>query len=554
MDTDIVKEILRRHDKMKAKRANWDSLWTAVTRFVMPALDTYTHQRPQGGEERSVGLYDAFPQQASYRFAAALDSGLTPSNNYWFNLTTGDQELDEAPGVAADLDSIRNTLWREMYRAPAGFNAQRFEAFSSVGVFGSSALLVEDGERRRGARYRALPMAQTWFGVNSVGQVDTVHHEMKLDGRQMRQHFGTDAPAEASDDDKEFVALWAVYPRADFEPRLSGAPRGLRWRSDYVLLSGSAGRDGKRGLREDPGYSEFPVAVGRYVTAPGEIYGRSPAIIALPDIRMLNAMKWSIIEQANMAVDPPLLTTDDSYMSEFAPVPGSRIPGGLSDDGRPLVAPMQTGSQLVVGLDLVEQIRGQIDEGHLGLYFRALVENPQMTATQALLLAQQQGQLLAPMVSRLQGEMLDTVVRRTAAVLFRQGRFPNIGPELRRHLEKSGQPLGLEYQSPMTRAAAAGDAIAVARTLEAIAPMAQIDPTVLDEFDMRGMARIVARANGLPPSGLKDREAQEASDAATIEQAQMADILSVAPVAAQTAKTLAETQKIMGSAPNVPQG
>ena len=81
MDTDIVKEILRRHDKMKAKRANWDSLWTAVARFVMPALDTYTHQRPQGGEERSVGLYDAFPQQASYRFAAALDSGLTPSNS-----------------------------------------------------------------------------------------------------------------------------------------------------------------------------------------------------------------------------------------------------------------------------------------------------------------------------------------------------------------------------------------------------------------------------------------------------------------------------------------
>ena len=36
------------------------------------------------------------------------------------------------------------------------------------------------------------------------------------------------------------------------------------------------------------GFKEFPFVVPRYLKASNEIYGRSPAMTALPDVKMLN--------------------------------------------------------------------------------------------------------------------------------------------------------------------------------------------------------------------------------------------------------------------------
>ena len=41
-------------------------------------------------------------------------------------------------------------------------------------------------------------------------------------------------------------------------------------------------------MLDEGGYRTFPYAISRYVTAPGETYGRSPAMLALPSIKTLN--------------------------------------------------------------------------------------------------------------------------------------------------------------------------------------------------------------------------------------------------------------------------
>ena len=45
-----------------------------------------------------------------------------------------------------------------------------------------------------------------------------------------------------------------------------------------------------RTLISESGFESFPYMVSRYVTAPREVYGRSPAMLALPDIKMINEM------------------------------------------------------------------------------------------------------------------------------------------------------------------------------------------------------------------------------------------------------------------------
>lgn len=57
--------------------------------------------------------------------------------------------------------------------------------------------------------------------------------------------------------------------------------------------------------------------------------------------------------------------------------------------------------------------------------FQILVDNPQMTATEAMLRAQEKGQLLAPTAGRIQAEFLGTLILRKLTLLIRTDCCPN---------------------------------------------------------------------------------------------------------------------------------
>ncbi|STU67291.1 Bacteriophage head to tail connecting protein [Klebsiella pneumoniae subsp. ozaenae] len=57
-------------------------------------------------------------------------------------------------------------------------------------------------------------------------------------------------------------------------------------------------------------------------------------------------------------------------------------------------------------MTLAEQKRQTINDGFFITLFQILVDNPQMTATEAMLRAQEKGQLLAPTAGRIQAEFL----------------------------------------------------------------------------------------------------------------------------------------------------
>lgn len=68
----------------------------------------------------------------------------------------------------------------------------------------------------------------------------------------------------------------------------------------------------------ESGFQEFPYIVPRFLKATGETMGRSPAMTALPDVKMLNLMSKTIIQAAQKQIDPPFLflMMDSSCPSE----------------------------------------------------------------------------------------------------------------------------------------------------------------------------------------------------------------------------------------------
>jgi hypothetical protein len=530
-------EIVSRHERFKSERSVWDSHWQELAERIWPDRAFFTAKDRTPGEKRTERMFDSTAALALTRFAAAMESMLTPRTAKWHRLRVADEELNESPAVQRYLDSVTNILFRVRYSAKANYASQMHEAYMSLGAFGTGGILIED-MLGSGIRYKSVDLANLYFTENRHGVIDTAHREFQYTARQAMQHFDADRlpkkirEAAEKNPEQKFDFIHCVKPN---EERKGGdrSYRGMELASYYVCLD-------SRDVVEEGGYRTMPYALGRYITTPGETYGRSPAMLVLPDIKMLNEMKKTIIRSAHLAVSPPLLLQEDGALQAFDLRPNALNFGGVDERGQQLVHALKIDGRLDIGMELLEAQQRIINDAFLVTLFQILVEQPNMTATEAMLRAQEKGALLAPTMGRQQSEMLGPQIERELDILARAGMLPEMPDEL----VELGGDVEIEYVSPLNRAQRAEDGVAILRTLESIAPLAQIDPSVMMAFDLARAARELADINGMPAKILRSEDEITEMQGAQAEQAQAQQLLQAAPVAAQTAKTLAETQQL----------
>ncbi len=529
---------------MESIRLKYEDLWDRVCRAISPTSDDFRTKDKALGQQNQR-QYDSFPMQAMDKFAAAIEGGLIPRTEMWTELSTGDNDLDEDHDVKLYLEDKNQLLWDERYSPRANFSSSAHEKILSLGSFGNGCFLVE-ARKGGGIFYKSIHISEIFIQKNREGFIDKVHRKFCLSTHDAIELFGPQTPErilkskDAGRMSEKFEFLNCIMPQSDRDDMAIGM-KSMPFVGHYVFLAD------KLLIRTD-GYYEMPYIPSRYLVNSDEVYGQGPATKMLADISMLQEMRRTTIEAANISVDPPVLLHADD-ISDFDQMPGAHNYGALDDQGRPMAMAWNTGVNVGLGLDMISDVRRQIDDGFMGVYFRVLVENPQMTATQAMLIAQQQGQMTAPPIGRLQSEWLGPMIRRESGILYRQGKYGDMPDVLRQHFESTGKSLQIKYTSPLTRAARTGEAVGILRTFESLAPIAQIDPTVYDAFDAKEVARIVADANGVPARALKSPEDMKAQQEAEEQQAALGDVLTAAPIAAQTAKTLSEAQAMSRNNP-----
>lgn len=542
MSREKADEILRRQSWMADARGVFDAHWREIAERILPRSDVFRLKRV-AGEKHTEKVFDATAGLALERFAAAMESMLTPRTQRWHKLRVPDEGLNEDYEIREYLDAVTGMLFDARYSPRANFASQANEAYMSLGAFGTGAMFIDDS-LGRGIRYRSVHLSELFIAENHQGIVDTVFRKFEMTVRQMAQRFGTDALSEAqrkaleTNPDQAFDVIHAVMPRDEMEYGRTDF-RGMPWSSCYVNCEG-------REILGEGGYRAFPYAVGRYVTAPREVYGRSPAMTVLPDIKMLNEMSKTVIRAAHKMVDPPLLLQDDGILQAFDLRPGALNYGGVDEQGRQLVHPLQSGARIDIGDAMLEQRRQVINDAFLVTLFQILVDAPQMTATEAMLRAQEKGALLAPTMGRQQSEFLGPLIEREIDILAAAGVLPPMPQALR----DIGGAVDVEYVSPLNRAQRADEGVAILRTLESVIPLAQADPRVMMVFDPEAIARELASINGVPAKVLRSKQQVEDMMAEQQQAAEAQALLQAAPVVSRSARDLAQAQSLAGAAPS----
>lgn len=540
----IIQQTLQHYQEMITEKLTLSSHCEEIAQLVLPAhsstfMEGNFRMTGQKDTERQL---DATAALALHRFMAICDSLLTPRNSQWHQLTTTNPYLNKQRAVRLWFENTTSRLFDLRYAPTSGFAANNQQVWRSLGAFGNGPLFVDDflgTKGQRGLRYKAVPFGEIYFAENHQGIVDSFIRAFKMTARQIKQKWPDRTPEQVMNKlertpNEKFLILHCVKPREEVDPQRADY-KGMEYASYYIC------KDTKSFLSEG-GYRSFPLPVARYDQEPGETYGRGPAMIVLPAIKTLQSEKKVLLKVGHRVADPTILIHDDGIAGDFKP--GTKVFGGVSAEGKPLVQPMPIGNPGVTK-EMMDDERAVVNDAFFVKLFQVLLEDPKvLTATQVVEMAKEKGILLTPTVGR-QSDYLGLVIDRELDIAAYNKLIDPMPPEM---IEARGE-YTVKYTSPLAKAAQAQEAAGFMHSVETALEIANVmqSQEPLDPFDFDVAIPDMAYINGAPTRWMRSEQDIAKRRAGRAQQQQQQTAIQAAPGAAALIKAQAVAGKQGGA-------
>lgn len=537
-------QVLSLHSRMQDVRGNFNTNWQTVAERVQPNKADFTMQWADG-QRRTNKIFDDTAPIALGHGVAALSSMLIPEARRWHTVRPRNKALRNDIKVLQWCDAVTDVLFDVRYSPLANFQNQAEEAFSDILTFGNGPFLVDD-IIGMGLRYRCLPLATTWGMENAAGIIDRIHYQFEMTAfaveDAVRKGIIDHMPAEieaqyknrsSTPVDKNWTFVHAIYPN-DYDEDDRG---------DKPVTSCIVCVECKETVKES-GYYTRPIFFPRYRVNARETYGRGPGLDVLPTILQLNEMEKADVRITQRAADGPWITADDSALPAFNMRSNAMNPGYMSNDGKPLVAQLGTSGNFEVLKEKLDEKRKIVRTAFLNDIMQALMDHPNMTATQVLQLAQERGAALAPVLGRIQSELLGPMITRELDILHRAGALPEPPDAIKREgrFDYEVQYFGMNQviQKQTT-------AVAISQVFQQAAPIFEADPTQVHKLNLERTLSLLVEANGAPAAMMNTPEEQSDKDQAAASQQQLTNMATIAGPASQAIKNIADAHRAMTS-------
>ncbi len=527
----LAAELKNNLARLMDKRSTWESHWQECADFMQPRKAEINKER-QRGDKRNIQIFDATAIHASELLAASLHGMLTSSANRWFSLRYKENLLNESDEAKEWLEDAIDKMYLAFGRS--NFQQEVFEVYHDLICFGTACLMIEEDENDI-VRFSSRHIKEFYVQENKKGLVDTIYRRFKMPVQAAIDKFGFDNFSRSTQNlfkkepFEEIELVHVVRPRNIYNERKEDK-KNMPFQSIYFEF-------GEGHIINIGGFKEMPYVVPRYLKASTEIYGRSPAMNALPDVKVLNKMVETALKAAAKQVDPPLLVPDDSMLSPIRMSAGSL--NYYRSGSRDRIEPLNIGQQTSVTLNQENQRREAIAKMfHIDQLM--VTANRTMTATEVLQRNEEKMRILGPVMGRLQSELLQPMILRVFNIMLRN-KLLQPAPEI-----LNNQEIDIEYVSPMALAQKGQELQSLMRGLELFAQIGQIAP-VQDYIDENGLIKQIIRITGLPARMIKsDKQVaalREQKAAAQQQQMEMMQSMQEAKIAKDAAPMLKELNR-----------
>jgi hypothetical protein len=522
--SDKGKEILHRLSQLSRDKSHHLSKWQEVAEYLQPERANFYGVRTKTQDDR-VKIFDSTPEDALSILAAALHSFLTPSVHTWFNLALKSDEDKADQETREWIDEVKTRMMAKFNSDDTGFHSAVHEFYLDLPSFGTAGFFVDeiDGE----IRFQCKPLDQITVSENYRGIIDTFYDEFEFSARQIEERWPKTIPqcvkdSLEKDKDRKFQIVHAVEPRKLKKlPKKGKVPTAKEMPiASYYILKHTGD------ILEESGFNEMPGMFPRWSKVSGEDYGRGIGQKSLPDIRVLNEMNRSMLIAGERQAAPPLFLPHDGWLGEVSTDGDAtnyyRSSGNIKDK----VFTLESSADINAMMSMIQQRQDAIRKMFLNDKLQ-MVGGPQMTATEVIATQNEKMRILGPVLGRLQSEFLAPLIFRVFRIMQRNNELPELPEAL------EGIDVKVEYVSPISRAQRQTEAEAFGQAMNYLAPVVQVNPQVLRNFDFDAIARDTGDLFGYPAKYLKpldtvkkeDQAAQQAQKAQAEKQTAMEGVM-----------------------------
>ncbi|CAB5162142.1 Head-to-tail connector protein, podovirus-type [uncultured Caudovirales phage] len=526
-------QLYTRWGQLKSERASWWAHWKDISDNLLPRSGRFFIQDRDKGYRRHNNIYDSTGTKALRVLAAGMMSGMTSPARPWFRLGTADPEMAKSAAVKIWLDQVTRMML-EIFQKSNTYRAFH-QMYEELGAFGTAASIVLP-DYSKVIHHYPLTTGEYCIATDYQGRVNTLYREFQKTVHELVGEFGLDnvSPTVKGMYDRGNLDQWitivhAIEPRADRDPAMRDS-KNMPYASLYFEVGGKQNQF----LRES-GFQEFPAIVPRWATAGGDIYGNSPGMEALGDIKQLQHEQLRKAQGIDYKTKPPLQVPTSMKNRDV-----ETLPGGISYvDAAGPNGGIQTAFE--VNLDLshlladIQDVRGRIQGSFYADLFLMLANqtDSRMTATEVAERHEEKLLMLGPVLERLQNEMLDPFIEMTFSRMLAAGVVPPPPPELQ------GQDLNVEFVSMLAQAQRAVGTNSIDRFVNTLGQVATIKPDVLDKIDSDKWADIYSDMLGVDPQLIVPSDKVALVRQARAEQQQKQQQMEQAQQGSVAAKNLA---------------
>lgn len=381
MQTDI-KNLQTMYRRALDARAPWINRWSDAIKYTMPTSD-----------DEVATLFDATAADAVDNLAASMYSLLTPPESLWLNLVP---ESDTSPDAAAATNALRANL------NDSNFYTTIHQCYLDLVILGTACLFMS--ENPIGA---ASAFSFTAIPITDIAVLPgAIFHTTSMPASEVMTKYPT----------------WT--PPADLRDRIKRDPEmPLKLVQCLIGTEFTAwldvGGNIENNIVSRGTFETNPYLIFRWSVASGEIYGRSPVLRALPDIKTANKVVELVLKNATIAVSGIWQADDDGVinLANINLTPGAIIPKAVGSSGlTPLSAGADFDVSQIVLKDLRERIRHALLADRLGL-----LSEKEMTATEIMARNADMMRILGATYGRLLHEFIRPLCERGLQILSRRG-------------------------------------------------------------------------------------------------------------------------------------
>jgi hypothetical protein len=536
------KEITRRQKLVLRKsmlyneRSSWMGHWKEISQYQQPRAGRFVVTDRNKGANRYNSIYDNTALFASRTLAAGMMSGMTSPARPWFRLSLANTDLLELGPVKTWLHRTGIVL-REVFARSNTYRALH-AGYEELGLFGTwASVVLPDFDTV--LHHYPMTIGEYAIGTNHRGMVDSLAREFQMTVGQMVDQFGVANVSTSVKNlyDRHSLDSWVtvnhiVEPNAGRD-HTKRDNRNMRFSSTYF----ETGVDNpERDFLSDSGFKRFPVLAPRWVVTGQDIYGSSPGMEALGDVKQLQHEQLRKSQGIDYQVNPPI-----QVPTQYKDAAKNRLPGGVMfvDSASP-TGGIRSAYEIQLNLQHllldIQDVRERIRSAYYADLFMMLANDTRsgITATEVAERHEEKLLMLGPVLERLHNELLSPMIDMAFDYCVEAGILPEIPPEL------EGVDLNIEFVSTLAQAQRAVSAQGMDRLLGTISTIAGMKPDILDKIDFDQAVDDYGDMYGVNPEIIVPDDVVAERRAAAAKMAQAQQMGAAAPVMADTMKTMSD--------------